>query len=99
MGKQERQLQGAVESKSREGTSLKWVLRMILGQHGCEAKCRRVAHSSPMPSALRVPLPNSSMMHRDLRKQKAGTLDNKLHLPLLLICNRMTSAGPIHTFS
>ena len=47
-------------------TSLKCVHAMTLGAGDMSAKRRSVAHSKPTPSAVKVPFPNSSMMHRDL---------------------------------
>jgi hypothetical protein len=55
--------------------SLKCVQAMTLGGSGRRsARCCSAAHSRPTPSEASVPLPNSSMMHRDLshRTQAAG---------------------------
>lgn len=48
-------------------TSLKCVTATTLGGSGaCDSWCSAAA-SNPMPSTVRVPLPNSSMMHSDLQ--------------------------------
>jgi hypothetical protein len=55
-------------------TSLKCVHAMAFGEGDMAAKRRNVAHSRPTPSAVNVPLPNSSMIHSDLPQQNSYSL-------------------------
>lgn len=55
---------------ARTRARLKCVHSTTRGGRGSAAKWRSVAHSRPTPSAASVPLPNSSMMQRDLHFQQ-----------------------------
>ena len=79
-------------------TSLKWVQATTLGGSGRSAKALRVAHSSPTPSAVSVPLPNSSMMQRDLQHcgDRLASLHNgNVWCPLILEKCAMAAAQDI----
>jgi hypothetical protein len=47
--------------------SLKWVHAITFGEGPPRAKLSKLADSKPMPSLVNVPLPNSSIRHRDLQ--------------------------------
>ena len=49
-------------------SSLKWVAVTTLGGSAAVASWCSAAARRPTPSDVRVPLPNSSMMHSDLQR-------------------------------
>ena len=78
-----KRLEGHLGRSVASSTSLKCVHAMTFGEGDMLAKRRSVAHSRPTPSAVSVPLPNSSMMHSDLPQSQRWSLINDLLMGVL----------------